>query len=47
MSELNNPGCVLVGANTGIPDCAFIPDKFVGAILVPKKAFDINKTNLN
>lgn len=36
MSELNNPGCVLVGANTGVPDCAFIPDKFVGAILVPK-----------
>jgi hypothetical protein len=37
MSELNNPGCVLiVGANTGIPGCAFAPDKFVGAILVPK-----------
>lgn len=37
MAELNNPGCVLVvGANTGIPGCAFIPDKFVGAILVPK-----------
>lgn len=37
MSELNNPGCILiVGANTGIPGCSFAPDKFVGAILVDK-----------
>ncbi|KAF0193985.1 MAG: hypothetical protein FD166_3611 [Bacteroidetes bacterium] len=37
MSELNNPGCVLiVGANTGVPGCTFAPEKFVGAILVPR-----------
>ncbi len=33
---LNNPGCVVVAANTGLPDCPFAPDKFVGAILIDK-----------
>lgn len=36
MSILNNPGCVVNAANTGLPDCPFAPDKFVGAILIDK-----------
>lgn len=36
MSILNNPGCVVTAANTGLPDCPFTPDKFVGAILIDK-----------
>jgi len=35
--EINNPGCAVTeGANTGTPGCAFMPDKIVGAILIPK-----------
>lgn len=33
---LNNPGCGSVVTNTGTPNCAFMPDKIIGAILVPE-----------
>lgn len=36
MSNLNKPMCVQSGANTGVPDCDFIPGRIVGAILVGK-----------
>lgn len=36
MAILNNPGCVEVAANTGLPSCPAAPDKFVGAILIDK-----------
>jgi len=40
MPELNSPGCTLVaGANTGVPNCYFAPDKIVGAILIDKNQY--------
>lgn len=33
---INDPGCVVVNANTGMPDCPFVPDKIVGIILFDK-----------
>lgn len=37
MSKLNNPGCVVVvGGNTGVPDCTFAPEKIIGAILIDR-----------
>ena len=35
-ATINTPICVVGGANTGIPACAMAPDKFVGAILIPR-----------
>lgn len=33
---LNNITCAATGANTGLPDCPYIPGKIVGAILLDK-----------
>lgn len=35
-ATINTPVCVVGGANTGVPACAMAPDKFVGAILIPR-----------
>jgi hypothetical protein len=36
MAVINDPGCVVVNANTGMPDCPFLPDKIVGIMLFDK-----------
>lgn len=42
---INDPGCVVVNANTGMPDCPFLPDKIVGIMLFDKDTvFTANHT---
>lgn len=36
MNIINDPGCVVVNANTGMPDCPFLPEKIVGIMLFDK-----------
>ncbi|MEG1738675.1 MAG: hypothetical protein RR137_08980 [Odoribacter sp.] len=36
MSELNKPMCNQAGANSGVPDCDFVPGRIIGAILLNK-----------